>query len=177
MTDKYYLDAQDFLRDIWRLARQVMDSTWQPDYLIGLWRGGAEVGVAVHEFLKAHGISPRHMPVKCFSYTGIDQSDAEVKFEYADPVFDDMQKGTKVLVLDDVFDSGRTFAAVRAKLEARGCETRMGCVYWKPGKNVTPFTPDYHVRTLDRWIVFPHEIEGLTPEEIRQKDPLLAELY
>jgi hypothetical protein len=32
------------------------------------------------------------------------------------------------------------------------------------------------VRELEDWIVFPHEIEGLTPEEIAQKDPELAAL-
>ena len=48
---------------------------------------------------------------------------------------------------------------------------------WKPEKNVTSYRPDFHVRELDRWIVFPHEIEGLTREEIAQKDPVLAELF
>ena len=53
----------------------------------------------------------------------------------------------------------------------------MACVYWKPEKNVTSLQPDYFTRDVGReWIVFPHEIEGLTPDEIRTKDPLLAEL-
>ena len=177
LEDKFYLDAREYLRDMWRLARQILDSGWRPDVLLALWRGGAEVGVAVHEYLKVHGLSPKHMPIKCFSYTGIGTSEAEVKFEHAQSVFDAIAPGSRVLVLDDVFDTGRTAAAMHEQLERRGCEMKMACVFWKPAKNVTSYRPDFHVRELDRWIVFPHEIEGLTREEIAQKDPVLAELF
>lgn len=176
MEKKVYLDARDYLRDMWRLGRQILDSEWRPDVLLALWRGGAEAGVAIHEYLKVQGVSVRHMPIKCSSYTGIGQSTTEVRFEHAESVLANLQPGTKVLVVDDVFDTGRTAAAMHAKLEALGCDMRMACVYWKPEKNVTTYQPDYHVRTLDRWIVFPHEIEGLTPAEIAEKDEVLAAL-
>ena len=176
MEKKVYLDARDYLRDMWRLARQVLDSGWRSNVLLALWRGGAEVGVAVHEYLKVQGVSVRHMPIKCSSYTGIGTSNAKVKFEHADGVLAQLKPGTKVLVVDDVFDTGRTAAAVHERLAALGCDMRMACVYWKPEKNMTPYKPDFHVRTLDRWIVFPHEIEGLTPAEIAEKDEVLAAL-
>ena len=176
MERKVYLDAQTYLRDGWRLARQILDSGWRPEALLALWRGGAAVGAAVHEFLKVKGLSLRHMPVKCASYTGIGTSQAEVVFSHAEDVFASLDPGTKVLVIDDVFDTGRTAAAVRKKLAARQCEAKIACVYWKPSKCVTGEEPDFHVRKLDDWIVFPHEIEGLTSEEVVQKDPMLAEL-
>lgn len=177
MEKKVYLDARDYLRDMWRLARQVLDSGWRPDVLLALWRGGAEVGVAVHEYLKVQGVSVRHMPIKCSSYTGIGTSNAKVKFEHADGVLAQLKPSTKVLVVDDVFDTGRTAAAVHERLAALGCDMRMACVYWKPAKNRTDLKPDYYVRDVGNdWIVFPHEIEGLSPDEIRRKDPLLTEL-
>ena len=173
---KVYVDAREYLRDSWRLAKAVLDSGWRPDVLLALWRGGAGIGVSVHEFFKVKGLSPLHMPVKCYSYTGIDEKSAEVRFEHADSVFAKLSRGDKVLVVDDVFDSGRTAAAVRAKLESLGCDMRMACVYWKPSRNETPFEPDYHVRKVEDWIVFPHEIEGLTEDEVAAKDAVLAEL-
>ena len=176
MESKVYLDAQTYLRDSWRLARQILDSGWRPDAMLALWRGGAAVGAAVHEFLKVKGLPLRHMPVKCASYTGIGQSKDEVVFSHAENVFAALEPGAKVLVIDDVFDTGRTAAAVRRKLAARQCEAKIACVYWKPNKNVTGEEPDFHVRKLDEWIVFPHEIEGLTPAEIAAKDPVLAEI-
>ena len=113
METKVYLDAQTYLRDSWRLARQILDSGWRPEVMLALWRGGAAVGAAVHEFLKVKGLSLRHMPVKCASYTGIGQSQTEVVFSHAEDIFASLEPGTKVLVIDDVFDTGRTAAAVR----------------------------------------------------------------
>ena len=174
---KSYLDPREYLRDTWRLARRIMDSGWQPEVLLALWRGGAAPGAAVHEFYAYHGIELRHMPVKCSSYTGIESNEGSVVFSCADEVFSKLAPGTKVLVVDDVFDTGKTAVAIKSKLEGLGVEMRLACVYWKPGKNTTSLSPDYFAKELDdSWIVFPHEMVGLAKEEIREKDELLADL-
>ena len=101
----------------------------------------------------------------------------EVVFTHGDIVFGMLRKGDKVLVVDDVFDTGKTAKAVKARIDETGAEMRMACVYWKPGKNTTDMKPDYFVKDVGlEWIVFPHEMEGLTPEEMRAKDPDLAQL-
>ena len=177
MNEKHYLSADEFLRDSWRLAAAVRNSGWKPDFLIALWRGGAPVGVAVHEFLKVSGWAVRHVPLKCASYTGIGENPGAVEFTHGDIVFGMLRKGDRVLVVDDVFDTGKTAAAVRERLAAVGAEMRMACVYWKPQKNLTDLKPDYFTKDVGLdWIVFPHEIEGLTKEEIAVKDPVLKSL-
>ena len=178
MSDhKLYIGADEFLRDIWRLAAQIRSGGWRPDRLIALWRGGAPVGVAVHEFLKTTGWPVRHGVVKSASYTGIGENPGEVVFEHADEVFGSLSPGERVLVVDDVFDTGKSAAAVRALLGARNVELRQAAVYWKPESNRTDFSPNYFVRTLPGdWIVFPHEMEGLTGAELVEKDPFLAGL-
>ncbi|MGN0854626.1 MAG: phosphoribosyltransferase [Kiritimatiellia bacterium] len=174
---KKFLSADELLRDSWRLAARVKASGWQPDLLIALWRGGAAVGVAVHEFLKAQGWDIRHIPLKCASYTGIGENAGDVVFTFGDEIFGRLHAGDKVLVVDDVFDTGKTARAVKSRTAAAGADMRMACVYWKPAKNQTDLRPDYFVKDVGSdWLVFPHEIEGLTPEERRQKDPALAEL-
>ena len=176
--DKHYLSANDFLRDVWRLAASIRKSAWKPDFLVALWRGGTPPGIAIHEFLKVSGWdSIRHLPLKCSSYTGIGENAGEVRFTCAEPVFGMLRKGDRVLVVDDVFDTGKTAAAVKDRLDAIGVDFRMACVYWKPAKNQTTLRPDYFAKDVGNdWIVFPHEIEGLTKDEIRAKDPLLADL-
>ena len=177
-SEKHYLSADDFLRDVWRLAAVIRKSAWRPDFLIALWRGGTPPGIAIHEFLKASGWDVCHLPVKCTSYTGIGKNSGEVVFNYAEPVFGMLRRGNRVLVVDDVFDTGKTAAAVKSKLDARGVDMRIACVYWKPGRNQTVLKPDYFAKDVgSEWIVFPHEIDGLTKDEIRTKDPLLAELF
>ena len=54
---KQYISADEYLQDNWRLAASVRKSGWRPDFILGLWRGGAPVAIAIHEFMKATGWS------------------------------------------------------------------------------------------------------------------------
>ena len=79
--------------------------------------------------------------------------------------------------MDDVFDTGRTAEALAERLRQLGVDFRIATVYWKPERNETSMKPDYFVRDVgSEWVVFPHEIEGLTKDEIREKSPVLADL-
>jgi len=176
MPDKIYVSANDYLRDSFRLARMILDSGWLPDDLIALWRGGAPVGVSVHEFLYYHGLRPRHRVLKCESYTGIQSRRHVVAFENAGEIFSSIVPGSRVLVIDDVFDTGHTARAVFDRIAPFHADVRLATVYWKPNENQTSFKPDYHVRETDEWIVFPHELDGLTADEVKVKDPVVYEL-
>lgn len=177
MQEKQYISADRYLRDNWRLAASVRKSGWRPDFILGLWRGGAPVAIALHEFFKVTGWDVQHIPLKCVSYTGIGENEGEVRFTHGDIVFGMFREGDKVLVVDDVFDTGKTAAAVKDRMDAIGADMRMACVYWKPEKNLTDLKPDYFEKDVGgAWIVFPHEIEGLADGEVVRKDPALAEL-
>lgn len=174
-VEKRYISPNEFMRDTWRLAAKVVESGWRPDVLVALWRGGATVGIGMHEFFKAVGWDVEHFPVKCRSYTGIGENPGEVAFDSPEAVFSKIPAGGRVLVVDDVFDTGKTAKAVKAAMDPLGAEMRLACVYWKPGKNTTGLKPDYYAELLgDGWIVFPHEIQGLLQEEISRKDEVLA---
>ena len=176
-VNKTYLSANGFLSDVWSLAAQIAESGWKPDLLVALWRGGAPVGVGVHEFLKTIGWRFRHIAIKCASYAGIGENGGEVRFDGCEEFFAGIKAGEKMLVVDDVFDTGKTAVAVKKRLEAAGAEMRIATVYWKADNNRTELSPDYFVRRCSNdWIVFPHEMEGLSDEELAQKDPKLAGL-
>ena len=88
-----------------------------------------------------------------------------------------MDKAHKVLVVDDVLDTGKTAEAIKHKIESHGAEVKLAVVYRKPTSNQSRVAADYYARDLgEEWIVFPHEIEGLSRSEIFEKDPALAEL-
>jgi hypoxanthine phosphoribosyltransferase len=176
MLNKTYLSANEYLRDSFALARMVLDSGWVPDDVIALWRGGAPVGVAVHEFFYYHGLRPRHRALKCRSYMGIESHTHEVAFEDSGGIFSSVAAGSRVLVVDDVFDSGNTARAVLERLAPFHADVRLATVYWKPSQNKTDLRPDFHVRQTEDWIVFPHELDGLTAEEVKTKDSFLYDL-
>ena len=86
-----------------------------------------------------------------------------------------------LLIVDDVFDSGRSVAAVLKELKEKSRRNlpdtiRVACPWYKPNKNQTTLVPDYFVHETDQWLVFPHEINGLTEEEIRFGKPDMADI-
>ncbi len=172
---KRFVSGDDLTRDSFRLARQILDSGWRPDVLIGLWRGGSPIAIAVHEFLNYAGCSLRHAVVTCRSYTGLDQR-AEVVFENLDAALANIARNSRVLVVDDIFDTGHTARGCLDRLHAVSTDVRIATLFWKPTHNQTDLRPDYYIHCTDDWVVFPHELDGLTLDEVRQKDPVLHEL-
>ena len=177
MSEKLYVSADQQQRDAFRLARTIYDSGWVPDVLIGLWRGGTPIAITIHEFLKWKNVDCVHMPVKCTSYMGMKQT-PELKIDFPMNMMFDIKPGSKVIVIDDCFDSGKTAMAMKDLLEQHGAEVRICVVYWKPDNNKTNGKPDYYVYSVkaDQWIVFPHELEDLSSDEIAAKDPELLKI-
>lgn len=173
---KTYVSANSLTRDSFRLARKIYDSGWRPDMLIGLWRGGTPIAVAVHEFLRKMGLKPRHIAMKCSSYAAMTRLDSPVSFEYCDQIIESIEPNSRVLLVDDVFDSGRTMKACSERLRKIPADVRVATVFWKPEANLTDIKPDFFINETNDWIVFPHELEGLTDEEIRIKDPIIYAL-
>lgn len=177
--DKIYISANDLLADSLRLGMQVVDSGFKPTHLVGIWRGGAPVGIAVQELLDYHRIPCDHIAIRTSSYHDIDRQDPEVKVFALGYLIDTLAPDDRLLIIDDVFDSGRSIRAFIAELKAR-CrhnmprDIRIATVWFKPRRNVTDLHPDFFVHETDRWLIFPHEIKGLTAEEIRRHKPEAA---
>lgn len=151
-----FLSANDFQEACWRLGEKLYATGWKPDYLLGLWRGGAWPCVSVDEYFRAHGWKAECLPLKCWSYTGIDRNEGELKFFLGEETFSYLKPGSKVLVVDDVFDTGKTARSVMARLHELGLEVRFAAVYYKPEKNQTSIVPDVYAEKLgSEWIVFP----------------------
>ena len=80
-----------------------------------------------------------------------------------------------------MFDTGKSIAAVFDELEHRARrnlphDIRVATPWYKPSKNVTDRKPDYFIHETDRWLVFPHELQGLNAEEVRSGKPEIADI-
>ena len=111
-VDKTFITAQELLRDSFWLARQVVESGFKPNFIIGVWRGGAPVGIAIQEYLDFVGIETDHIAIRTSSYLGIDKQDKTVRVHGLDYIIDNINADDRVLLVDDVFDSGRSLVAV-----------------------------------------------------------------
>ena len=56
-------------------------------------------------------------------------------------------------------------------------DIKVATPYYKPGKNKTDRKPDFYIHETEKWLVFPHELAGLTKEEIIQNKPDLSEYF
>jgi uncharacterized protein len=175
--DKYFISADSLLRDSIELGLRVVRSGFNPTFLVGIWRGGAPIGIAVQEILEYNGIECDHVSIRTSSYTGIDQQNRTVRVHAIDYLVSSLNAEDHLLLIDDVFDSGRSLEAVIAELRRR-CrrntpeQIRVATVYYKPARNRSNLTPDFYVRATDQWLVFPHEVDGLTREEILANKPV-----
>lgn len=177
--EKDFIDSQSLLRDSMELAIRIVRSGFRPTFLAAIWRGGAPIGITVQEVLAYHGIPVDHIAIRTSSDVGIGQQVKTVRVHALDYLVSRLSAQDELLLVDDVFDSGRSIAAVLRELERRcrrnlPAKIRIATAYYKPARNVTALRPDYFVRETDRWLVFPHELQGLTREEILQHKPVNA---
>ena len=139
-----------------------------PDFLVALWRGGTPIGCCVHEFLKRKykGKNIDHISVRTSRYTGT-EGNKEVKIHGLNYIFENAKIGDTVLIVDDVWDAGTTLKAVMDKLSILKVNVETAVLFFKPQNNLYPdLSPNYYVEKSERWLVFPHELEGLSKEEI-----------
>lgn len=168
---KTYITAQMLLEDSFRLASQVFEDGFRPHFIIGIWRGGAPIGIAVQEYFDYKKIETDHIAVRTSSYYGIDKQSKEIKVHGLHYLIENANADDSLLIVDDVFDSGRSVDALIKqvkKLSRKNMphDVRIACPYYKPQNNKTDIVPDYYVHESDEWLVFPHEISGLSHDEI-----------
>jgi hypoxanthine phosphoribosyltransferase len=177
--EKIYISAQELLEDSFRLASDIYDSGFRPHFIVGIWRGGTPVGIAVQEYLEYKKVETDHIAIRTSSYHGIDQHTKEIRVHGLHYIIENMNADDSLLIVDDVFDSGRSIKAVLDELSEKTRKNmpetvKIACPWYKPSRNATDIVPDYYIHETDSWLVFPHELNGLTDEEIKQEKPLLA---
>jgi uncharacterized protein len=171
---KRYISAEQLLQDSFALAIQVAASGFVPELLVGIWRGGAPVAIVLQEVFEFAGLSCNHLAIRTSSYTDIGKH-TEVKVLGMEGLAAQLSGIHSVLLVDDIFDSGRTIAKVLEeipKFSASPLLIRTATPYYKPASNQTDFAPDFFVHATTDWLVFPHELQGLTNTELLDHKPI-----
>jgi len=130
---KKYITADELLHDSFKLGVQIHNSGFKPDFIVGVWRGGTPVGIAIQEILAYLGNDSDHIAIRTSSYYGINQQSKEVRVHGIDYLISNMNAEDKLLI-------------------------------------------DYFVHETDDWLVFPHEMDGLTEEEIFENKKGMKEI-
>lgn len=176
--DKIFVTAAGLLQDSFRLAAKIHRSGFAPDFIVGIWRGGTPVGIAIQEYFEFVGVETDHIAVRTSAYVGIGQRAKTIRVHGLHYLIEEADAGDSLLVVDDVFDSGHSIEALLQELTGKmrrnmPGQVRIATPWYKPANNRTTLVPDYYLHETDKWIVFPHELVGLTLEEIEAGKPEL----
>lgn len=156
------ISHEQFVADVKALAEQLSADHWTPDFLIGIGRGGLVPAVYLSHALGLPTLSVDHSAqVHDFAGAALERLAARTR------------EGERLLVVDDINDSGATIARLRAMLaEAGAAEAQVR--YATLLDNIRSVSAvDYRARTLDRavtkdWFVFPWE--AVAPEKALEAD-------
>ena len=184
--NKRFIRADDLLRDSFRLAANIHEAGFKPDFLVGLWRGGSAVGIAVQEGLDYFGTPTDHIAIRT-SYSGahrysemVSKAD-QIRVHGLQYLLENLCSHHSMLIVDDVYSTGSSVKAVIDQLARKTrrnlpADIRVATVWYRP----TPRTlriPDYYVHETDDWLVLPYELSGQSLEELRENRPELAGIF
>ena len=178
--NKHFIQPNDLLEDSFNLAWKVYQSGFEPNYIIGVWRGGAPIGIAVQEFLSYLGVKSDHVAIRTSYYSGIDKKRDKVQVYGLNYVIRQLESEDRLLIVDDVVDTGLSIDKVNSEIKnscKKNCpDIKVASPYFKPLNNQTDRVPDYYLHETTDWLVFPHELQGLSIDEISDFKPQLSTL-
>lgn len=180
-----FIAADDLLRDSFQLAANIYEGGFEPDFLVGLWRGGSAVGIAVQEGLDYFGTKTDHIAIRT-SYTGaagyskmVRKAEA-VRVHGLQYLLEHLNAHHSLLIVDDVYSTGSSVNAVIKQL-AKKCrrnlpkDIRVATVWYRPTEK-TLRTPEYFVHETSEWLVLPYELSGFSVDELRTNRPEMSDL-
>ena len=180
---KTFVAADDLLRDSFQLAATIAESGFEPDFLVGLWRGGSAVGIAVQEGLDYLGIETDHIAIRT-SYRGaasyhemVSRGDS-IRVHGLQYLLENLCSHHSMLIVDDVYSTGSSVKAVIDQLAQKTRrnlpqDIRIATVWYRPSEKAVR-EPDFYVHKTDDWLVLPYELSGLSVAELREHRPELA---
>ena len=156
-----------------KLAEMVMESGFKPDVVVAVSRGGFAPARILCDLLDIKKLAS----VKVEYYTSVGVRRKEPVIVY--PLNADV-KNLRVLIVDDVADSGQSLLKAKTHVEEKGAsEVRTATLHYKPWSIIKP---DYYVDETEDWVVYPWEVaetvrdlysklksEGLDREEIVER--------
>ena len=157
MTEREQLTWDGFGEASRDLARAIVADGFVPDVVVAIARGGLLPAGAI-----ANGLGIKNCgAINVEFYTGIgtvldapEVLPPELDMTYLD--------GRRVLLVDDVADSGRTLDLAVRLLVERGADVRSVTIYTKP---TTIIQPDHSWKATSLWIDFPWSFQGSVEEE------------
>lgn len=160
------ISSNSYRASILTLALKIYRDGYEPDYIVGIGRGGLEIADGLSRlFQKTMGV------IMCSSYEGKGEME-QGRLNIAKHISITRELKGKILVVDDLADSGKTLIGVKKDIQENHSmveDVKTAVIFLK---SKSKFTPDYHSEKIDGsyWILLPNEdfdnvlIKHLEPE-------------
>lgn len=172
-TDYEFYTWQQLGEDIFSLSEKILHDNMQFDRIVALAKGGLTFSRSVVDYLHIPNISS----IQIEFYSGINETQKTPVITQSLPV---SIKNERVLIFDDIADSGETLALAKKYLQYHGAKSlHTATLFTKPQSIITP---DYFVHQTTSWVIFPNEVRETvellskkwqdisdSPEQIRQQ--------
>lgn len=135
------------------VARLIAELPTDYDTLLTIARGGLVPCCLISEQLDMRNI----LVAAVMYYTNVGQTiDRPLFLQFPDDI---LLAGKRILVIDDVWDSGKTIMAVKERLTTVGCQHDVATLHYKPARSRFSERPDFYAEETDDWIVYPWDPE------------------
>lgn len=183
---KRFIGEQELLEDSYRLAEQIYQGGFRPDFIVGIWRGGSTVGIYVQECLQYLGVETDHIAIRT-SYRGrddyfrqLEQGD-EIRVHGLQYLFENLAADDSLLIVDDVYSTGRNTRAVVERLRQKtrrnmAKDVRIAAPYYRVSTSDQVTAPDFFLQQTSEWLVLPYELSGNSRAELEAHKPWILPL-
>ncbi|MEM0358546.1 MAG: phosphoribosyltransferase [Hadesarchaea archaeon] len=132
-----------------RLSKKIVEAGYRPDLIVAVSRGGFPVGRILCDLLGVEELAS----VQVKYYRGPGETGKKPELLHPPNV---KMEGRKVLVVDDVADTGHSLAFIRDLFSGKGeAGFRVATLHYKPW---SIFKPDFYVEEVREWVVYPWEV-------------------
>lgn len=146
-----------------KLAHKIQDSGFNPDIVISIARGGYIPARLICDYLYLYNLTS----IRIKHYTGSDKAEAA---QLIDPLSINI-KGMKVLLVDDIDDTGDTLqVALNYLASFNPVEIKIAVLHHKV---ISSLVPDYYAKKIIhwRWIIYPWAVTEDVFEFIKKIQP------
>ena len=151
-TERVIVSWDDLDRLVSELAERLAPERF--DVMLAITRGGL-----VPAGMLAYRLRIRNILVAAVEFYD-DQGKPGPRPTFLQFPADPLLRGQRVLVVDEVWDSGTTIHAVTERIRQAGGIPKTAVIHWKPERSVVPGAPDVHAVTTAAWVVYPFKAGG-----------------
>jgi hypoxanthine phosphoribosyltransferase len=148
-NSKYVAPSWDEIYEMMvELAGQVKASKFAPQVIVGVSRGGWPPARIMSDLLENSNLA--NMKVEFYKNIGVTAQRPKITQSVTSEVV-----GKRVLVVDDVADSGHSLRVAARHLRGKGAQQIRVCTLYLKPRSI--FKPDHYARITSKWVIFPWE--------------------